>query len=137
MLRLTAVLRVAVVHGSQVQDQLSGVVSLQCRHGNDCLMDATPQSLQVLPGFWQVHFVSHDGMRSVGQMRFVLVQFEAQLLELFPGLCRRHIQHIQQNTAALDVPQERDPEPAIQMSSRNQPGNISDCSGKKKGLVVW
>lgn len=136
-LRLTAVLRGAVIHGSEVQDQRSGVVSGQRGHRNDRLMDATPQSLQVLPGFRQVHFVSHDGVRSEGQMRIVLVQLEAQLLELFPGLRGRHVQHVQQNAAALDVPQERDAEPAIQMSSRNQAGNISDCEGKKKGLEVW
>ncbi len=121
------VLRVAVVHLSELQDQLCRVVSGQRRHRDDRLMDAAPQSLQVPPGLRQVHLVGHDGTRSVGQLRIVPVQLEAQLLELLPGLGGRHVQHEQQQPTALDVSEERDAEPTVQMSAGNQPGNISHC----------
>lgn len=115
----------AVIHPPQVQDQLSGVFSGQCRHRDDCVRDAAPQSLQAPPGPRQVHLVGHDGMRSEGELRAVLVELEAQLLELNPGLRARHVQHIQQDTAALDVPQETHTQATVQMSSGDQPGNIS------------
>lgn len=94
-------LEVAVIQLSEVKNELLRILTREGRHGDDPPGDQALQSLQFAPGVGEVHFICDDGLRSLGQVRLVLVQFIMQMLELGPGIRRGHVQNEEEEAAAL------------------------------------
>ena len=66
-----------------------------------------PQPLSIVWRLGQINLVGDDGVRPLREPRTVLLQLEAQRLELLHGIWLAEVDDVDEADAAFDVPEER------------------------------
>ena len=65
-------------------------------------------------------------MRPRRQTRLVLLELEAQLVELPPGGVVGEVEDVEQHETAVDVSQEGEAETAVEVSAADQTGDVGN-----------
>ena len=96
-------------------------------HGKTPRRRVFPQTLQRIRIRENIRLVRGDNLRPSRQLRIILAQFRVDRVEIrhgVPSLTPGHIHHMDQQTAAVNMPQKIVPQTGPRAGPLNQSGNV-------------